>query len=307
MPVFPPPALSSPLAIRRQHGLTLIELMIAMTLGMGVVLAATAMLTTAKSSYIVVNDNAQVQETARYAIDVLSRAIRQANYVPHDNPTFAAFQIAGLTPGVTGLDNSRLSDNAAGLDAPQSNAANYGSDVLAIRYFGSGPHNRPDGGMVNCAGFAVAGPTDMSSMETMEAERGWSIFYIAADGAAEPELRCKYIARGGNWDSQAIARGVEAFQVLYGVSSSFDGPVTQYLNASQMTSRQWRDVVAVRFALMIRGELNAGSETPGVVYNLFGPDYRNSADAGAVIDKVRQPRRLRKLFQTTVRLRNPAS
>src|SRR5450830_17649 len=240
-----------PLAL--QAGLSLIELMIAMALGMGLTLAAAALMGAAKSSYIAVNDGALIQDTGRYAMELIARAIRQANYLPQDDPAFFAIDASALSPGVIGLDNSKLSSSAPALSASQSNADNHGSDVLALRYFGSGTPGQADGSMVNCVGFAAAAPADISHVagtQHLEAERDWSIFYVAADSTGEPELRCQYLTRAHGWSSLAIARGVEAFQVLYGIAGHPDAPVAEYRNAAQMSAQQWRQVVTVRVALV---------------------------------------------------------
>jgi type IV pilus assembly protein PilW len=294
---------------RRQSGLSLIELMIAMALGMGVVLASLALLQAARASYVAVNDNALVQDTGRYALDVLARAIRQANYVPYDSPAFMvppAFGLTQLSPGVEGIDNSYLSGHTAALLAPRANTDNHGSDVLALRYFGSG--NKADGSILNCAGFAVAAPVSPAMVATVagaEAERHWSIFYVAADSTGEPELRCKYRTKNDGWHSTAIARGVEAFQVLYGIGDMVGGPITQYRNAARMSVSTWRQVIAIRIAILIRGEQRSSNGAADQVYDLFGPGYRDSLDPGVTISAFQLPDRIRKQFQITVQLRNP--
>lgn len=154
--------------------------MISMALGMGVALASLALLNAAKSSYVAVSDGALMQDTGRYALDVLSRAIRQANFVPYDLPAFSAFtelDLKEFSPGVIGLDNARLANHTAALTTPIANIANHGSDVLAIRYFGYGASNKADGSILNCAGFAVAAPASaaaLSSAAAADDERGWS-------------------------------------------------------------------------------------------------------------------------------------
>lgn len=168
--------------MRRQRGMSLIELMIAMALGMGVALASLALLNAGRVTYIAVVDGALVQDTGRYALDVLSRVIRQANYVPHEHPAFAEFSnldMSGLAAGVEGKDNATWNARTPALDNADSNADNHGSDVLAIRYFGSGIDNKPDGGILNCAGFAVAAISKkalITSVTAANKERDWSIF-----------------------------------------------------------------------------------------------------------------------------------
>jgi len=291
-----------PAPMRRQHGLTLIELLLAITLGMGVILAASALLGAVKSSYLAVHDHALIQDSGHYALQVIAQALRQANFVPRDNPALAELDLNSLAPGVTGLDNSRLGATAAALSNPQSNSANYGSDVLAVRYFGSA-----DNSMQNCAGFTVAAPSTtaiaIATAAHIDAQRGWSIFFVAADSAGIPELRCKYATLAGGWNSAAIARGVEAFHVLYGIADN-DGNIIQYLPAQQLTQPQWRHIVAVEFALLVRGEHLSRDDSQNV-YQLFGPAYQNQGDAQVTISARAQARKLRSIFRMTVRLRNP--
>lgn len=292
---------------RRQEGLTLIELMIAMALGMDVVLAAIALMQAARSTYLSVADSAQVQENGRYALDLIARSVRQANYVPQDNPTFLRNDLGGLEPGVFGIDNARVSEHSAGLSSPTANRDAHGSDLLAIRFFGSGPRNQPDNDMLNCAGFAVPGPNGATSLSDLEEVRGQSIFYVTPDSTGEPELRCKYFTRDGGWSAAAIVRGIESFQVLYGVRNA--GGELDYVNATRIGGR-WRDVAAVRIALLGRGERNVRNDGAPSVHRLFGATYQDGPDVGAVIDETELPaplqQRMRKLFQTTVWLRNSA-
>ncbi|MFJ9452558.1 PilW family protein [Herbaspirillum sp. NPDC101397] len=295
---------------RHQQGLTLIELMIAMALGMGVVLAAVALMQAARSTYLSVADSAQVQENGRYALDLMARTVRQANYVPQDNPAFLRNDLGGLEPGVFGIDNARVSEHSTGLSSPSANRDAHGSDLLAIRFFGSGPRNQPDNDMLNCAGFAVPGPNGATSLSDLEEVRGLSIFYVAPDSTGEPELRCKYFTRDGGWSAAAIVRGVESFQVLYGVRNVNNiGGDLDYMSATRIDKR-WRDVAAIRIALLARGERNVRDGGTALVHRLFGAAYQDGGDAGAMIDEARLPplvqQRTRKVFQTTIWLRNSA-
>lgn len=284
----------------RQRGLTLIELMLAMTLGMGVTLAALALLQSAKESYLAVDDGAQVQESGRYALEMIARALRQANHVPHDHALLTHLARESLPVGVQGHDNARLAEQTPGITAPSPNPAAQGSDVLAIRFLGAGD-------MRNCAGTVTAAPQSSHTAALAQAI-SWNIFYVAVDATGEPELRCKYPTRKGGWSAAAMVRGVESFQVLYGVPDGESGNIV-YRNAAQMASR-WNEVVAVRVALLVRGAHAAG--TLPVVHHLFGPAYAGSStDQGTVIDEALLPaplqRRIRNVFTTTVRLRNGTS
>jgi type IV pilus assembly protein PilW len=288
---------------RRHAGLTLVELMIAMALGMAVALTAMTLLGAVKRSYLGIHDSVAIQDTGRYALEVIAEAIRQANFIPRDDPAVALLDPASLPPGVSGLDNSRLASNTPGLSAPQSNSAHHRSDVLALRFFGAAGDTQR-----NCAGFAIAPPTSNGSSlnaGALDQQRGWSIFYIAADSSGMPELRCKYSTRNHSWNAAAVARGIEAMHVLYGIGSAQE--VEQYLPAMQMSAAQWRQVLAVRFAVLVRGEYVTQPDTGSSVHHLFGSGYQNGDDGVVTIKAGDQAGKLRKVFGMTVRLRNPAS
>lgn len=311
-------------ACRSQAGVTLIELMISMAVSLFVVMAATALFVSTKSGFILQDDEANMQDTARYALEIIARAVRQASYENWGSslPPVTASEL--LSPGVTGLDARSLKSREHGIDSPLRNAVN-GSDVLAIRFFGSGSAENGDGTMLNCAGFGVAAP----SPGVTEEERGWSIFYVAKDSTGEPELYCKY--RGNtNWASQSIARGVESFQVLYGLDTDDDGLPNRLLNATAIEAlddalilqgvnavertldrsrkSHWRKIVTVKIALLVRGAHASRADGPAD-YHLFGKDYASVAsDAGARIRRIDLPGsvrdRERRVFSSTIWLRS---
>ena len=323
---------------RRQAGLTLVELMISITLGLIVLLAATALLLSSKSAYTSLNDGAQLQDSARYAMENIARAIRQSAYENWDKGNSQDAPIVTMptmTANLSGLDASSLKNDTStpGIQSPLSASVN-GSDVLAVRFFGSGPAATPDGSIIDCAGFGISEPVSQS---TADADRGWSIYYVANDASGEPELRCKYHPDGGSsWNSAAIARGVESFQVLYGVASDDGSMPTQYLTATQINAKDaalvltgataalqaqdknrktwWKKVRVIKVAVLVRGSQSTRSDPLTTTYDLFGPDYSvaNAAnDTGAQILDANlatdTKNRSRKIFMSIIQVRNQAA
>jgi len=274
---------------RAAAGLALPELMVAMAIGMALILAATALLMLARSTYLLTDDRARIEESGRFALEIVSQAVRQAGY--RDWSAVGAGETDWIA--VTGLDARSLLDASDGISRPYAAAVN-GSDVLALRFDGSG-----DAGMKNCAGASV--PAD-------EPGAGWSIFYIANDSLGEPELRCKYRTASG-WNSDALVRGVDGFQVLYGLDGDVNGSAQRrYVNASAVAQEAdgWQRVSALKFALLVRG--SQAGPTRSRRYDLFGAGYTNAADSGVRIDEARLPAAsrglLRRIYAATVYLRN---
>jgi type IV pilus assembly protein PilW len=306
-----------------ETGLTLIELMISMALVLVVTLAASGLLVSSKASYLMQDDEARMLDGGRYALEVIARSARQVAHVEWDEASGTAHAPDGAR--VIGLDARSLKANTPTIDAPQSKAVN-GSDVLALRFAGSGSGEAGDGAMLNCAGFGVG--TEAPGADPDDS-RGWSIFYVAEDASGEPELYCKY--RGaGSWTSQAIVRGVESFQVLYALDTDDDGWPNRLVSASVVDEldgmlvlqghnaieraadrnrrSHWRKVVAIRVALLLRGA-NAVSGDLSSEHHLFGPEYsrsRAAADPGvhirvSALSKLVRNRQ-RRVLGTTIRL-----
>jgi type IV pilus assembly protein PilW len=317
---------SSDFSSNRQSGLTLIELMISIVLGLLVVLAATALLVSSKTAYLSQDEGAQMQDTARFALENINRSVRQAGFESWDKDTQDAPIVAtpDMDANVAGLDAGRLKEDTStpGIDNSQTTNVVNGSDVLAVRFFGvSKPGSTtPDQSIVDCAGNGVSAPI---SQNTADEDRGWSIYYVANDATGVPELRCKYRNDGGStWGYGAIARGVESFQVLYGVDTDGDRTANQFMTATQIRAKDtalsltkkntyWKKVVAIKIALLVRGtqarKINQATQT----YHLFGEMYStaNAAnDTGAKVVEsslaadVRQ--RVRKTYMTTTQFRN---
>ena len=312
----------------RQRGLTMIELLIAMTLGLFIVLSATGLLLSSKAGYIVQDQTAHVQETGRYAMEVLSRAIRQAGHENLSDEDSLVTSATEVSANVIGMDAVTLRKNTAGLDAADSKGAVNGSDVLALRFFGD-ETGEGDGTILNCAGLAVASP---AANESAEHGRGWSIFFVADDAGGEPELRCKYKTKTG-WNADAIARGVESFQVLYGVDADDDGLPDRFVNADTVDAldgqlalvgenaaaraidlnRQthWKKIRSIQLAMLVRGTQSARDDAMTIEYRLFGTAYASTHAAKDDGTHIREQsirsaerNRLRKVFTQTIQLRN---
>lgn len=317
-------------------GLTLVELMISLTLGLLVVAAAMALLLSTKSGYATQDEEAVLQDTGRYALENIARSVRQTAYENWDSIEAPVISKADISPNINGFDAFSLKAKSIGIQTPIPTSIN-GSDVLAVRFFGSGPQPMGDGTILNCAGFSVSAAVSQSSAED---DRGWSIYYVAESASGEPELYCKYIGKKESedegWEAQAIARGVESFQVLYGLDIDGDGLANQLLTATEINALDdtlvlegasaeakqrdknrktyWKKVVLLKVALLLRGERGTRGDAQKVQYDLFGKDYAAShgaKDAGTTINEINLDNavrnRMRRVFATTIQLRNRSS
>lgn len=299
----------------RQAGIGLPEMLVSLVLGLSVTLAAAAMLLLANRDFAHQSAATRLDDGGRYAMESIGLALRQAAWADLDG----AAPPADGEAGIGGLDARTLPRMAAGLDGALAAGNVHGSDVLAVRFGGLGAAGG-DGSMVDCAGFAIG-----------TGEAGWSIFHVGIADDGETELRCKYRAESGNWNADAIVRGVDTFQVLYGLDTDepADGIPNHYLNASAVRAldaalvlagatpqeraqdlrrrTHWKRVAVVRVALLLHGEAQSRTGTLPVRYQLFGTPAEPD-DPGTVIDEGTLPGplrwRARRMFDQSVLLRN---
>lgn len=231
-----------PHSIAVQRGLTMVELLVALTLSGLIALAAIASLTVARRGFTTVDAASQLRDNARFATDLIQRVAAQAGYQDFEraNQTKSSeIRIAGAggtenppPPFVQGWNNmlTVTSDPRTGRTRNMTNgscpntdpsACLNGSDILILRY-----QTQPlaqtstvsDNAMVDCMGQAVAaipGATDFRNFSVI------SVFHVQRGVSGEPALMC---SRGTsdtsfpNGTAQPIVEGVESFQVLYGLS-----------------------------------------------------------------------------------------
>ena len=159
--------------MRREAGVTLVELLVALGLGAMLMLASSAVLLSASRSYMEQVESARLADNGRYAFDAIARALRQTAWVNWDASAAPLTHAPHDSANIAGLDARSLSKNTDGIAAPLAGSVN-GSDVLALRFYGTGEGAGGDGAVLNCAGFGVGAASN-------EAQRGWSIFYVAQD------------------------------------------------------------------------------------------------------------------------------
>jgi type IV pilus assembly protein PilW len=118
------------------------------------------------------------------------------------------------------------------------------------------------------------------------------VYYVrnSVDAAVGPTLWQKV----GNSAPQELVQGVENLQLRYGVDTDDDLLVNEYRVASAVTD--WRKVVSLSMAVLVRSPDEAGVERDNRTYNLLGTTFGPFND-----------RRQRAVFTTTVVLRNRTS
>lgn len=317
---------------RSQRGLTLVELMVAMTLGTLVAIAAISALTMGRRGFATVDAAAQLRDNSRFAIDILQRLALQAGY----RDVLAATMLSpgesvadGLLPGVGGFNNATplASDAANKASSRKAGTTAYGSDVLVLRYQPSptlGDSSALDDSMIDCAGTPMSGSAKPGAQIV-------SVLHVAIAADGEPALMCT-VPSGAVSSATPLVKGVENFQVLYGVENviphSAPDPaiprtyrVSRFLRADQLlisgdpagTQANWRRVRSLRIGMVLRS--SGGADRTGDAQTLFplgsataavdgkGSTFSTADDPGTEFTPGSDGR-LRQAVTFTVQLRN---
>ncbi|WPC65536.1 PilW family protein [Rhodoferax ferrireducens] len=327
---------------RKQRGLTLVELLVALGLGLLVVVIAATALLLGQQGYRSVDTTTQLRDRERFAADLLARVIIQTGYQDLGAGSVSLRSTAKLLgndpePDIYGWNNAVYKDpddlllststkitngNRPGACTVNDTSCKNGSDVLVVRYQGvNSPTDatKPDNTMINCMGLGEAGLTNGDLND-----RATSIFHVTRGTNGEPSLSCSYynFATGVWVASQPMIEGVESFQVLFGTdgvtpltaasaAATQDTVADRWLRADQLTvagntaatRENWRRVRAVRVGLVLRGPVGSAEQAYADPFTPLGPKYASPDDTGSSLS-VAADRRLRLQSTFTVHLRN---
>ena len=208
--------------IRRMHcsgtqqGLTIIELMVAMVLGLLLMAVAIHIFVGNRDTYRYNSNLARLQENGRFAFEQVSRVVRMTGY-------------QGASPndwvlGPMSVENGGVSP-LAGSDNDTNN-----SDTITITYKGS-----DDASIKDCHGADVVAASTVSNTYALDANN---------------RLTCAVVLNGGATDTRDIIDGVEGLHVLYGVDTDNDDAANQYVSAGNVADME--EVVSMRVSMLLR-------------------------------------------------------
>ncbi len=311
---------------KRQSGLTMVELLVALVISMLISLAAISALIVTRQGFTAVDASSQLRDNGRFATDLIQRVVVQSGFKDFfwaAKPPEVG-EIDAIAPNISGFTNA-LSSSTAPLTTATTRATGslgYGSDVLVMRYQeaetipGSGKSDRS---MIDCTGNSSTHYADT------RAERVASVFHVAESPASSGELAlmCSTVASDGTiTDGQPIVDGVENFQVLYGTdgvtpgaapTAATDSVPDRYLRADQMTvgnavdtNNNWRRVRSLRIGMVLRGPVGSAQERVTQTLYPLGALMSSTNDPGTIFVAPADGR-LRQVLTFTVHLRNDQS
>lgn len=309
-----------------QTGLTLVELLVAMVIGLVLVGTLIAVYATTSASVAAAKAEAQMSEDAQYVLALLTRQIRQAGYNPiQPNRT----QVNELPGGAAGLsffacDNGFANGSTTGGTAAANavlltcnSSAASGGGAIAVTYEADGFNTVPTAATppvpTDCLGNGVP---QLSQTDVGPPTSG-PHYYHAAENRFYVKNNTLYCAGngGGAFAEQPLIENVERIEFSYGAAHPTSGikSVAGFLTSADFgaatgstaanadlaalpaPAERWGKVVAVKVCVIMRSATRLAEESS----HHFGCNPNADATLNSSTDGYR-----RRAYLTTVSLRN---
>jgi type IV pilus assembly protein PilW len=322
----------SPSVRRRECGLSLIELMIAITLGLMVVAGMALVFANTSAARNEIDRISRQIENGRYAIELLREDIQLAGYFGETNMPLVPLPASppGADPcsvdpavwpldmklHVQGFDNVTAADLAGVLSClpTGSDAPKLATDVIIIRRAKTCIAGNADCDAVDNNKPYLQVPLCSTETATHElAIKSAGTFAHTLKDCATPAVLRPYVVyffyvgtdnilKRAEFTGAAIGNitplvdGIENLQLDYGVDTNGDGAADTY-QAEPATVADWANVVSVQINLLARNtELSPGFNDTRT-YNLGA--------SGGTVGPFNDARR-RNVYSTMVRIQNPS-
>ena len=251
----------------KQSGVTLVELMIAMGLGIFITSGAIQIYIGQKKSYSMAEELNTVQESGQFSLYYLSKVIQMAGYTDIDGATM---------PELFFQDSDDDCDTTDAWCTSDGGGAN--SDRLAVIVV---PNDAVAANNVDCTNTVVAAGTEIVNVYDLKTVDGVSGLYCR--GYNPDPAVVDWIA-----DEELLVSGIDNLQFQFG---TFDGTTYQYLPADEVTD--WSIVQTVKIAILAASGSSQSVENRARAYALLDSTETTYTDT-----------KLRRIYSTTSFINN---
>jgi hypothetical protein len=318
-----------------QSGRTIVELMIAITIALGVVAGMAGAYVGASRTAKVAGQLAGIADSGQLAMMLIGDAIRQSGYGEivgsdfvlgsGDVGAYRSQTLFGDGPNLAGCSGAPFADDTA--PAPACGAAvNPNFDALMVRFQGDAMIPPPQGPITDCLGV-VAPPQPLPADHVGTSRSADRPLVQNAYFGANGGLWCRGNGRGAVGDAFAAAQqlvaNVEQFKVYYGFDDvRFANPGAAaaptmrslrdaaFLNALPADAQPWDYVVSVHVCMRVRSGETDGTALAVTASNTVVRCPMNAVEAaGPPQTEVAGDRALRRTYSQvfTVRARSTAN
>ena len=233
--------------MNKQNGFSLLELMIAIGLGLFLMSGLLSVLSSGNSSYISIHNSSQLYEDSRLVMSYLHRKIKGAGFRGNIDEHKTQTPFAGKT--VNGIV---LAENQIVFGT----SITGGNDSLTLRYKGFG--TTADGSIKDCEGDPVNQNTEVILTYKVNSSN---------------QLVCE---DQNTLVQTVIIDNVERFKVLYGEDGA--GYAVASDGTGSTATTDWNKIDKIRFALLLRSEQQIAGATNNQTYTMLSKTITTNKD-----------------------------
>lgn len=251
---------------RRMQGVTLVELMVSLVIGLMLIAASLTVYLQSRNTYRTTESAARLQEVGRYALSVLEPDIRSAGFwglANRPNPFTNTVADAAIT---NNCGTGWIGDVARPLDAIDGDGTTAAytltctatsrsltSDVLIVKRADSRT-SAPSASNIQIQSNRLTAtifndstiPTGFDSASSETRNMVANVYYISNPSTDRFSLRRRTLA-GTTIVDEEVVPGVQAMQVQFGIDTNADGTADRYVDPGTFTGT----IVSARLWLLI--------------------------------------------------------
>lgn len=251
---------------RQQSGMSLIELMVAITIGLMFLLAMGALFLSFKNTSQAQNGISQLQDDQRMAMTILSQIIQSAGYFPNQTSTTIT---SALPADSTTVSGTTFAAGQAILGTTGSTSSS--PDTIFVRY-----QTALNDGIINCLGGSNASATTTVYINQLSVASSSLKLTCSLNGTAGAGLLGGITASATSTTacSKIGYLGISNLKILYGIGAS--GSITQYASAAGVSN--WSNVYSIQATISQLYCAQQGSLPQTINYSrvIFLPNQANS-------------------------------
>lgn len=259
----------SPTGPAASRGVTMVELMVAVTISLLITLVIAQLFLGSRQTFATTDDVSRMQENIRFTQQLLIRLVHLAGYKSQPNSVTLAVFNPVTNPALDATDG-----------------AGTASDTLTIRYQGSGNGaGTPDGTVVDCLGVPVdSGSFATNTFAIQLGANGRNALWCSNQPIIVIPLPCC-----------ELIPNVANMQILFGEDTNADLSADYYVALPSVVNPS--NIVSVRIALLF--------ETPTDVSKAIADATTYTVDpVTPVVLGPYTDRRIRRMMTTTINVRN---
>ncbi len=283
---------------KQQDGLTLIELLISMVIGLFLLSGIASSYIASKKASVSRNQTSLLEDNGRFALEAITKSLEHTGYAPNilmADPFIhaPADVVADTCPDATTNVSALSLANFTAATITADNDADVQDSIGAI-FHGS------DDFFIDCAGNSMPAVVPVGCrLQPLPAinlnpdsAKIYNSFFI-------DDVNKTLMCAGSRSPAVAtIAEGVENIQFLYGLDTDTNGLVNRYanattINASTADNLDWAGVISIQVAILVRSLKPVKNNSESKQFTLLDQVVTTPSD-----------KYQRAVFSTTILLRN---